>query len=60
MTNLDVNITTRQLADLIPVNPSTVRRWVETGKLVPDIVTPGGHYRFNAARAIEQIKGRAA
>ena len=55
MTKPDVNITTRGLAELIPVDPSTVRRWVEGGKLTPAVITPGGHFRFNTEDALEQI-----
>jgi len=55
MTRPDVNITTAELAALIPVDPSTVRRWVETGKLTPAVITPGGHYRFNREDALRQL-----
>jgi len=56
MTPATVNITTRQLAQMIPVDPSTVRRWVEQGKLTPTVVTPGGHYRFDPSMALEQLR----
>lgn len=55
MTNEDVNITTRQLAELISVDPSTVRKWIETGKLTPAVVTAGGHYRFNKDAALAEL-----
>ena len=56
MTSPTVNITTRQLAALIPVDPSTVRRWVEQGKIRPAVVTPGGHYRFNPDTALSDLR----
>jgi excisionase family DNA binding protein len=55
MTTPLANITTRQVADLAYVDPSTVRRWVEQGKLTPSIVTPGGQYRFNEADVRRQL-----
>lgn len=60
MTNEDVIVTTRSLAVMVGVDPSTVRRWVELGKLTPDVVTPGGHYRFRQRRALAQLKVVAA
>lgn len=51
----NVNITTRQVADLAYVDPSTVRRWVDQGKLTPSIVTPGGQYRFNEEDVRRQL-----
>ena len=56
MTPTPVNITTRQLAMMIPVDPSTVRRWVEQGKITPTVITPGGHYRFNADEALAELR----
>lgn len=56
MQRRNVNITTRQVADLAVVDPSTVRRWVEQGKLTPSIVTPGGQYRFNEDDVREQLR----
>ncbi|WP_201788536.1 MerR family transcriptional regulator [Rathayibacter sp. VKM Ac-2630] len=55
MTDATVNITTRKLAEAIPVDPSTVRRWVEKGLLIPTAVTPGGHFRFDLAEAKRQL-----
>ena len=47
--------TTRELADEIHVDPSTLRRWVESGKLVPAMTTPGGHHRFVRETALQQL-----
>lgn len=46
MANVDVNITTREVAEIARVDTSTVRRWVESGDL-PSFTTPGGHHRFS-------------
>ncbi|MGX9346366.1 helix-turn-helix domain-containing protein [Microbacterium sp. KNMS] len=53
-----VNITTAELAARLRVDPSTVRRWVETGKLKPSFTTPGGHHRFNETQVHEQLGKR--
>ena len=39
-------LTTSQVATRFGVLPSTIRKWVTTGKLTPAVTTPGGHYRF--------------
>lgn len=41
-----VYLTTTQVSHRFLVDSSTVRRWVEHGKLKPAITTPGGHYKF--------------
>lgn len=56
MTHELVTITTRQVALLAHVDPSTVRRWVEQGKLTPSIVTPGGQYRFDEDMVKDQLR----
>ena len=42
-------LTTTEVAERFKVDTSAVRRWVSKGSLRPTIVTPGGHYRFDAA-----------
>jgi excisionase family DNA binding protein len=42
-------LTTSELATLLRVDSSAVRKWVATGKLIPAVTTPGGHYRFKRA-----------
>lgn len=44
-----------ELAAELRVAPSTVRRWVESGKLTPAVTTPGGHHRFVIAEAITEL-----
>jgi putative resolvase len=34
-------------AKFLGCHPNTLRRWEETGELVPDHVTPGGHTRYS-------------
>ncbi len=70
MMNEDVNIATReepsvpplvtttQLAAAYGVDPSAIRRWVESKKVTPAIITPGGHYRFDP-EAVERELRRA-
>lgn len=41
-----VYLTTSEIAAKYRVNPSTVRRWVERGVIIPSFTTPGGHHRF--------------
>lgn len=48
--------TTTQVARRASVDPSTVRIWVAKGKLAPLAVTPGGHYRFDAAEVDALLK----
>lgn len=40
-------ITTSEVAAILRVDTSAVRRWVATKKLIPAAATPGGHYRFH-------------
>lgn len=48
--------TTTTLAHSLGVDPSAVRRWVESGKLTPAVTTPGGHYRFDIEQARMEIQ----
>jgi excisionase family DNA binding protein len=42
-------LTTREVAIILHVDPSTVRRWVERHQITPSVTTPGGHHRFTEA-----------
>jgi excisionase family DNA binding protein len=44
----DDQLTTSELADLLQVNPSSVKKWVDDGRLIA-FRTPGGHRRIRAA-----------
>lgn len=48
-------VTTSELAAEYGVSSSAVRQWVDTGRVTPAVVTPGGHYRFNMVAAKEEI-----
>ena len=41
----------REVAALFNVNPSTVDRWAETGR-IPSMVTPGGQRRYRRAEIV--------
>lgn len=45
---MDTLLTPREVADLFGVDPKTVTRWAQAGKLTP-IRTLGGHRRFRAS-----------
>lgn len=55
MTSAVLHITTRELADELRVDPSTVRRWVDTHRLTPALTTPGGHHRFVREDALAEL-----
>lgn len=54
------NITTAELAAIVRVNTSTVRRWVLSGVITPTLTTPGGHHRFNRDAALAQLARKAS
>lgn len=45
---------TSELAEILQVDPSTIKRWAETGKL-RCFKTPGGHRRFSTSGIREFI-----
>lgn len=50
--------TTTEVAKLLGVDDSTVRRWVATGKVTAAVTTPGGHMRFSQVE-VERLLGRS-
>jgi excisionase family DNA binding protein len=42
----DYIFNTAEAATHMGVHPKTIKRWVKNEHLKPDIVTPGGQYRF--------------
>lgn len=60
MNTKPVHITTRQVADRFGVNIATVRRWVNSGIVTPDVTTPGGHHRFTEANVEALAAAHAA
>jgi len=59
MAHSDVNITTREVADIARVDTSTVRRWADSGEL-PSVKTPGGHYRFDRSAILARFSPSAS
>lgn len=58
MTTDVVHITSGELATQLGVDTSTIRRWVNSGKLIPHITTPGGHHRFLLEDALAALAPR--
>lgn len=54
-TSLPALLTPGEVARLFRVDPKTVTRWADTGKL-PTIRTPGGHRRFRSG-AVRELLG---
>lgn len=48
-------MTPGEVADLFGVDPRTVTRWANAGKLRP-LRTPGGHRRYRAAEVYDLIE----
>lgn len=46
---VEEQLSTVQVAEILGVHKATVRRWVKSGAIVPQITTPGGHHRFSDA-----------
>ncbi len=44
-----------QLARELGVSPRSIQRYVTAGTIEPDLVTPGGHYRWDADRVRRQL-----
>lgn len=49
-------ITTRELARALRVSESAIRGWVRTGKITPELTTPGGQHRFVLDDVREQLR----
>lgn len=54
-------MTPGEVSALFRVDPQTVGRWADSGRLHP-IWTPGGHRRYRAAevRALLQVRGEGS
>lgn len=50
-------MTPGEVADLLRVNPKTVTRWANQGK-ISSVRTPGGHRRFKAIEVLAIAQGR--
>lgn len=56
--NSDLYLTTSQVADLLSVHPSTVKRWCNDGELEVD-KTDGGHRRIHLQDVLEMAEARS-
>lgn len=52
-------LTTREVAELLGVGPTSVKRWADTG-LLRCVKTPGGHRRFPREALQEMLRGGEA
>ena len=50
--NADRLLTSHQVGDLLQVNPSSVKKWVDSGRIAA-FRTPGGHRRIRVADLVE-------
>lgn len=55
MDQLNETLTTGEVAKMFSVAPSTVKRWVDSGRLPVAFRTIGGHARFDA-EAVAKLK----
>src|SRR5690242_4831633 len=51
-------VPTSQAAKAVGVSARSLARWAQEGTLQPDLVTPGGHLRWNVERLREQLRRR--
>lgn len=49
-------LTTAQAARELGVGARTLARWAQEGTLEPDLVTPGGHYRWDVNRLRDELR----
>jgi excisionase family DNA binding protein len=47
-----------EIARRLGVTPRTISQWVADGRLVPDVVTAGGRYRFRWSSVERQLRER--
>lgn len=51
-------LSSKELAARIDVSVRTVQRWAEEGSLEPELVTPGGQYKWSEASVRQQLRAR--
>lgn len=51
-------LTSGQLARALGVAPRTVARWAQDGWITPELVTAGGHYRWDLEAVKRQLAER--
>jgi excisionase family DNA binding protein len=47
-----------EIARRLGVTPRTISSWVADGRIVPDVVTAGGRYRFRWSSVERQLRER--
>lgn len=52
----DQLLTTAQLAKALGISRRSLSRYAADGVLVPELTTPGGHYRWNEVKARTQLQ----
>jgi len=52
-------LSTGETARRLGLSRSSLWRYVKAGQIEPDLVTPGGHYRFNPEHVREQLRALA-
>lgn len=53
----DPPLTPAEVAVMFRVDPKTVTRWAQTGRLQEDFRTPGGHRRWYRSRIDALLRG---
>lgn len=53
---VDRLLSTTEAAKALGISPRSLTRWVASGRVVPKLVTPGGHARFDLAELREQLR----
>ena len=51
-------VTTRELARELGLSLRTVQRMVASGRIRPDLVTDGGHHRYDVERVKKDLQKR--
>ncbi|GJF07726.1 MerR family DNA-binding transcriptional regulator [Pseudonocardia sp. D17] len=49
-------VTSAELARVLGLSARTIQRYRQAGVLVPDVVSPGGHARWNVERVRERLR----
>jgi excisionase family DNA binding protein len=61
VTSDDPLLPSGEIARRLGVTPRTISQWVADGRLVPDVVTAGGRYRFrwsSVERRLRELRQR--
>lgn len=56
--DMDNLVNTDEAAKALGVARRTLQRWASNGVITPDLVTPGGHYRWDVARLREELRSK--